>query len=86
MGDEAVLELIRAVDSVSISLNASAADEYRRICRPSLENAWEHLMKFIRLVRQAGVKATLTAVKGSGADIPRVESMAGRLGLPFRVR
>ena len=86
MEEENVLELLKTVDSVSVSLNASGAVEYRRICRPSRDDAWDHLMKFIKLVRSSGVNATLSAVRGSGADTERTVSLAARLGIPLRLR
>ncbi len=86
MEEEKVLELIRSVDSVNVSLNASGAVEYRRICRPSRDDAWDHLMKFIKLVRSSGVEATLSAVKGSGVDTERLHSFAERLGIKLRLR
>ena len=86
MEEDRVLELLKTVDSVNVSLNASGAVEYRRICRPSQEDAWDHLMKFIKLMRSSGIKATLSAVKGSGVDTERLRSFADRLGFPLRLR
>lgn len=86
MSEQDALQLLGSVDSVNVSLNASGAVEYQRICSSSVPDAWDHLMKFIRLVRSSGVEATVSAVKGSGADIERVRSLAGRLGVPLRIR
>lgn len=83
---EKAAELVRSFDSINVSLNASGASEYNRICRPSTENAWDHLMKFISLVKDSGVAATVSAVEGSGADPGKVEALSGRLGLPLRMR
>ncbi len=71
MDDEKVGELLASVNSVSISLNASGETEYLRICDPGVENAWEHLLKFIRIAKASGTETVVSAVKGSGADIHR---------------
>ena len=41
-------ELSTVIDSVSISLNASNADEYNRVTRPSFENAYDALLDFAK--------------------------------------
>lgn len=71
---------------VSVSLNASGAAEYERICPNRCSDGWENLMAFIRLVTAMKIPAMLTAVAGSGADIPRVQALAERIGLPLRIR
>lgn len=41
-----VPELAEVVDSISISLNAPNAEEYRKVTRPSFENAYEAMLDF----------------------------------------
>ena len=36
------------IDSVSVSLNASSADEYNDICHPKIENAYNAVIDFIK--------------------------------------
>lgn len=86
LGDHQTVELLHCFDSVSISLNASGAREYNRICPSSVENSWEHLMKFIKLVKGAGINAQVSAVSDSGADLQRVKALAARLQIPLRIR
>ena len=86
MSDDRVLELLGSFDSVSISLNASGAREYNRICPSEVENSWEHLMRFIRLAGRSHIETQLSAVKNSGADIQRVTALAKRLQMPLKVR
>jgi len=73
-------------DRVSISLNASGAAEYSRICPGASPCGWENVMGFIRLVKRLAIPAVLTAVEGSGADIPKVRALAERLELPIIIR
>lgn len=73
-------------DRVSVSLNASGAAEYARLCPGASAFGWENLMGFVRLVKQLAIPALLTAVEGSGADIPKVRALAGRLELPVLIR
>jgi TatD DNase family protein len=86
MDDDKVLELLRGFDSVSISLNASGAKEYARICPTSVENPWDHLMKFISLARRSGIETQVSAVRNSGTDIQRVEALTRRLKMQLRIR
>ena len=78
--------LLRRFTRVSVSLNASGAAEYRRICPGGCDDGWEKLMSFIRLVGKLGISGRLTAVAGSGADIPKVRALASRLEMPFTLR
>ena len=73
-------------DRVSISLNASGAAEHARVCPGASADGWENLMGFIRLVKKLAIPALLTAVEGSGADIPKVRALAERLELPVLIR
>lgn len=73
-------------DRVSISLNASGAAEYSRVCPGPVVDGWENLMGFVRLVKRLSIPALLTAVEGSGADIPKVRALAERLELPILIR
>jgi len=86
MSEDKVLELLSCFDSVSISLNASGAKEYNRICPSQIENSWEHLMKFVKLAGRAHIETQLSAVKSSGVDVKRVTALANRLHMPLRVR
>ncbi len=80
---EAMLGLF---DRVSVSLNASGAAEYARVCPGASAAGWDDLMGFIRIVKRLAIPAVLTAVEGSGADIPKVRALAERLELPVLIR
>jgi TatD DNase family protein len=86
LGPLETADLLKRFTRVSISLNASGASEYRRVCPGRCDDGWEKLMSFIRLVGKLGIPGRLTAVSGSGADIPRVRALASRLEMPFTLR
>ncbi len=86
MSDEKVVELLNCFHKVSISLNASGAREYNRICPSTVVDPWDHLMKFIKLAKGTGVNIQVSVVNHSGADIPRVKALAARLQIPLRIR
>lgn len=79
-------DMLVRFDRVSISLNASGAAEYSRVCPGLPDGAWENLMGFIRMVKRLAVPAILTAVEGSGADMQRVRTLAERFELPVHIR
>ncbi len=86
LSNHQVVKLLHCFDSVSISLNASGAGEYNRICPSTVEDPWEHLMKFIKLVKTTGIRARVSVVKSSGVDIHRAAALAERLQMPLRIR
>ncbi|MCK5130564.1 MAG: YchF/TatD family DNA exonuclease [Candidatus Sabulitectum sp.] len=86
LSDHQVMRLLHCFDSVSISLNASGTREYNRICLSSVEDSWEHLMKFIRLAKNTGIDTQLSVVKNSGVDLQRVKALAERLQMFLRIR
>ncbi len=86
LSDQQVLELVRCFDSVSISLNASGAREYSRICSSEVEAPWDCLMKFIRLAKVTGVRLQVSVVENSGVDVTRVKALSERLKIPLRIR
>ncbi|MCD4708139.1 MAG: YchF/TatD family DNA exonuclease [Candidatus Sabulitectum sp.] len=86
LSDRQVVTLLRCFDSVNISLNASGAREYNRVCPSTVEDPWEHLMKFIKLVKTTCIRARVSVVKNSGADMHRVTALAERLQMPLRIR
>jgi len=78
--------LLSRFNRVSVSLNASGAGEYRRICPNSCRDGWESLMAFIRMLKKLAIPTVLTCVSGSGSDMPKVAALAERLELPLKIR
>ncbi|MFH1018109.1 MAG: TatD family nuclease-associated radical SAM protein [Pseudomonadota bacterium] len=86
-GRDVSSELNGALDEVHVSLNASDAATYARLC-PSRFGVSAHaaVCEFIRAVRAhvPVVKATVVALPG--LDLAACERLASELGVPLRVR
>lgn len=89
-GCDIVPELARVLDSVSVSLNASSAEEYGPLCRPDFppNMAYEAILGFIAECRDAGLGVTASVV---GGTIPwdseeSCRRIAESMGVRFRVR
>lgn len=85
-GRNVLPELAGLVDALSISLNATTAGEYERLCRPSLPGAYPALLDFIREAVKVIPEVTLTAVDLPGVDLEACRRLADELGARFRVR
>ena len=73
------------VDRISVSLNAHNKETYNDVCRPKFENAYENVVKFIEKAKgQFDVEAT--AVTIPEVNILKVEEMARKIGVKFRLR
>lgn len=84
-----VPELVGLVDYISISLNASNANDYDRYSQPKFENAYEEVKKFIKCCSDSGIDTTCSIVdgfKGERLDIDACEKIAKDLGAKLRVR
>jgi TatD family-associated radical SAM protein len=82
-------EVARAVDTVSISLNAPTASEYVQLCDPSFgEAGFEAVVDFARACVGRVDRVVLTVVGFSldGDATDRCEDLAHDIGAEFRVR
>jgi len=79
-------ELAEVVDAVSVSLNAQNAETYNAICRPRRDDAYRHVVSFIRDCVKAGLEVTASLVDVPGVDVEAVRKLAKELGVPLRVR
>jgi len=73
------------VDRVSVSLNAHDEETYNQVCRPSFENAFESVLKFIEKAKGL-LDVEVTVVRIPEVDIQAAWEIAKRLGVKFRVR
>jgi TatD DNase family protein len=87
-GRNIVPELLPLIRTFSISLNASTAEEYHRLCRSRYgPAAYEEVKRFIRECRQGGASVIATVVAVPGLDIEACRKVAEEeLGVPLRVR
>lgn len=76
------------IDNVSISLNASNADDYDAICKSKFgRDAFYAMLKFAKECVEAGINTTMTVVDFVGEDeIRACERLAKNAGAHFRVR
>ena len=78
------------LDTASVSLNASNAEEYNEICNPKIKNAYEEVKKFIKACEDAGIKVSASIVTGfdkeHNIDAAKCEAIANSLGAKFRNR
>jgi TatD family-associated radical SAM protein len=81
-----VEELKKAgVEKVSVSLNAHDNATYIQVCRPKFERAFESVLDFIRKAKEL-LNVEITAVRVPEVDISKVEKIAEKLNVKFRVR
>jgi len=86
-GRDIVPDLAEFVDAVSVSLNAADAAVYERLCRPTIPNAFEAVLAFIRRAKEMIPSVRATAVAVPGLDLETVRRLAEQdLGVAFHVR
>ena len=86
---DVVATLLKAVDVVSVSLNAPNVERYVELCRPRFgAEAFEALQRFAVDCRDAGIEVWTTAVAFTLAakEIVACETLAVELGVKFRRR
>ena len=86
-GRDVVQELKDAgVDKVNVSLNTHNKETYNQICKPASEDAYEHVLEFIKKAKEAGLETEATAVTISEIEITKVKELAETLGAKFSAR
>lgn len=82
-----VPELSKVVDRVSISLNAPTAEKYQKITRPKYENAFDGMINFAKLAKDAFKHTQFTVVDViSKEDIALSQKLADKIGIHLRIR
>ena len=82
-----VPELAKVVDSLSISLNAPTAEKYQEVTRPQFENAFEGLLAFAEVAKDAFAHVQFSVVDVlSDEDIEASRKLAEEKGIYLRVR
>lgn len=86
-GRDVTPEMAGLFDKVSVSVNAAAAEEYERLCRPRAgATAWAALVAFILGAKRYVPAVETTAVALPGLDLAPVKALAASWGVPLRVR
>lgn len=88
LGRDVLPEMEGIVDALSVSLNASESDQYRRLCRPEEGGETFTAVKdFIRNALRYVPEVTATAVTYPGVDLEACRRLAvDELGAGFRAR
>ncbi len=89
LGRDIAPELAGRVDTVSVSLNGSTAEEYRAVTQPrDGEAAWEAMLDFTRRAARYVPKVVMTVVDKdkSPEELERCRALAQSLGATLRVR
>jgi TatD DNase family protein len=73
------------VDRLSISLNAHNKQTYDYVCKPNFENAFENVLRFIRMAGKK-LNTEITAVTIPETDITKMRKIAANMGVRFRAR
>lgn len=82
-----VPQLSQFIDSISISLNACDKETYNRICKPSIPNAFDSLIEFIKEAKKQIKEVTVSAVALPELDIKKIKDFAeNELKVNFRER
>lgn len=86
-GRNVLPELAGKVDAISVSLNASNAAEYSRLCpSPYGEAGYRAVVDFLRNAPRYIPEVVATAVTYPGVDMAACEAVARELGVTFRAR
>ncbi len=81
-------ELAGKIDALSVSLNASDAEQYQQLCQSkfSAEQSYQAVKNFLKLAPSYIPEVTATAVSYPGVDIDACRKIAEELGVEFRAR
>lgn len=81
-------ELCKALDIISVSLNAGTKDEYMAVTRPKFDNAWEAMQKFTAdCVKENSAEIVMSVVDVIPAEqIEASQKLADSLGARLRIR
>jgi len=85
-GRDVVAELKAAgVDKVSVSLNAHDEETYNEVCKPGFAGAYAAVLGFIEKAK-GKLDVEVTAVTTPEVDLHKVEDLAKKMGVKFRLR
>lgn len=87
-GPDAALKLKGRIDTVSISLNASDAEKYQKICHCKFnEEGFFEMLRFAVQCKKEGIRTVLSVVDVIGEEeVEKCRKVAKNVGVDFRVR
>ena len=85
--DRVVVAELKAagVEKVSVSLNAGDEETYNEVCKPIFNGVFNAVLEFIQKAKPI-LDVEVTAVTTPEVDLHKVEALARRLGVKFRIR
>ncbi len=79
--------LSEIIDKISISLNASNAQMYKKICQPlSGQKAFQAVVSFIKEAKKYIPEVVASVVNYPGVNVNECQNLAQRLKVDFKVR
>lgn len=87
-GPDTALKLKGRIDTVSISLNASDAEKYQKICHCKFnEEGFFEMLRFAVQCKREGIRTVLSVVDVIGEEeVEKCRKVAKNVGVDFRVR
>ena len=81
-------ELVGKVDKINVSLNASCAENYQKICRSQFgENGFGAMVEFAKNCKRAGLDCRFSIVDCIGeTEIDSCKKLAQKAGVPLLIR
>ncbi len=88
MGEDITSRIVKCIDKINISLNATDAVKYDKICHSVYgERAFDIMLDFAKKCVQAGGNVALSVVDVIGEDeIAKAKEIAESVGAKLRVR
>ncbi len=75
------------LDGINVSLNAPEEGEYRSVCHPRVEGAFEGMLKFAAGCKREGLNVWFSVVDCIGPEkVEKCKKLADMLQIPLRVR
>lgn len=83
-GRDVIRELMEAgVIKLNVSLNANSKEKYNQICKPTYVDAYENVIKFIKMAKTTGLETQVTAVTIPEIEIIEVKNWQNKWELIF---
>lgn len=80
-------QLSKAIDSVSISLNAPTAEKYQEVTRPQFENAFDAMLEFATMAKESFQHTQLSIVDVlPQEEIQECQRIADEHGIYLKIR
>lgn len=87
INNKSIVDDLKFVDVISVSLNAPTSKEYQKICHCIFDDAFEILLNFVLECKSKNKKVVLSIVDTiSKEQIEQCKLLSKALGVPLRIR